>query len=83
MALGPFDPLVAVETPKPAALGGQDDHGRAHRTATAQARLLVERPLQLGQDRVSSGNGRYSEFRIIPSRRLAPVFGAYEIKGAQ
>src|SRR4051812_48741270 len=46
--LGPFDPLVPIETASAAALGGldrltvQDDHRRAHRTATAETRLLIE-----------------------------------------
>ena len=54
VAFAPVDPLVAVKTANPAALGGldrraiQDDPRRAHRTATAEARLRVERPLEFG-----------------------------------
>src|SRR5260370_42179983 len=54
--LRPFDPFVPIETTGASALGGlyrrtvQDDHRRAGQAAAAQARLLMKRPLQFGQD---------------------------------
>jgi len=56
VAFAPVDPLVAVETSEASPLGGldrltvQDDYRRAEQAAAAQARLLVERPLQFSQD---------------------------------
>jgi hypothetical protein len=56
VAFAPVDPFVPVKTANPAALGGldrlaiQDDDRRAHRPTTAQARLLMKRPLEFGQD---------------------------------
>src|SRR5271157_3543295 len=47
---------VPIETTGASALGGldrltvQDDHRRAGQAAAAQARLLMKRPLQFGQD---------------------------------
>ena len=56
VAFAPFDPFVPIETTGASALGGldrltvQDDHRRAGQAAAAQARLLMKRPLQFGQD---------------------------------
>src|SRR5271165_4573646 len=71
----PFDPFVPIETTG-ASLGGlyrltvQDDHRRAGQAAAAQARLLMKRPLQFGQDaRIFPGtkvmvNGRGGNSRL-------------------